>query len=279
MARAKADPNNMSFLDHVEELRWTLIRSLVGVLIGAGVAFAFSDFIFDVIIFGPIDPNFVTYQYFCKIGQVFGFVSEFCSPDFNFDLRTNGMSDEFSAHIWTSIMVGFVIGFPWLLWQFWKFISPGLKASERRYSTGFIFVCSLLFFAGVLFGYYVIAPLSVHFMLTYDLSDKILKLPSISSYIAYIRASMLSSGLLFELPVVIYFLTKIGLATPDGLRKSRKFALVIVLIVAAVITPPDVASQIIVAIPVLILYEVSIWISAFVLKRQRKREARMKARA
>ncbi len=277
MARAKVDPNNMSFLDHVEELRWTLIRSIVGILIGAVVAFAFSDFIFNVIIFGPINENFVTYEYFCKLGNLVGIDSEFCDPDFNFDLRTNGMSDEFSAHIWTSIMVGFVIGFPWLLWQFWKFISPGLKPRERHYSTGFIIVCSLLFFAGVSFGYYVIAPLSVHFMLTYDLSDKILKLPSISSYIAYIRASMLSSGLLFELPVVIYFLTKIGLATPVGLRNNRKFALVIVLIVAAVITPPDVASQVIVAIPVLLLYEVSIWISAFVLRRDRKRAARATA--
>lgn len=275
MARKKVDPNNMSFLDHVEELRWSLIRSIAGILIGALIAAFFTDFIFDVIIFGPKRGTFITYQFFCDFGNYFGIVSDFCNVDFNFKVQSKEMSDEFSTHIWTSILVGFVVAFPWVLYQVWKFIAPGLKSNEKKYSGGFIIICSLLFFIGVIFGYFVIAPLSVHFMMTYNLSPEISTEPSLSSYIGYIRASILASGLLFELPVIIYFLTKIGLATPAGLRKNRKFALVIVLIVAAVITPPDVASQIIVAIPVLILYEVSIFISTFVLYKQRRREKKL----
>jgi sec-independent protein translocase protein TatC len=275
MARKKVDPNNMSFLDHVEELRWSLIRSIIGILIGALIAGVFTDFIFDVIIFGPKRGSFITYEFFCDFGTYFGIVSDFCNPDFNFKVQSKEMSDEFSTHIWTCILVGFVVAFPWILHQVWRFISPGLKSSEKKYSGGFIIVCSLLFFIGVVFGYFVIAPLSVHFMMTYNLSPEISTEPSLSSYIGYIRASILASGLLFELPVIIYFLTKIGLATPAGLRKNRKFALVIVLIVAAVITPPDIASQIIVAIPVLILYEVSIFISKFVLYRQKRRKRKL----
>lgn len=277
MARAKKDPNNMSFLDHLEELRWCLIRAIIGIVAGAILAAFFTDFIFDTIIFGPKEADFISYEFFCKIGRLIGVENDFCDPDFTFTVQQREMSDQFSTHIWTSILVGFVVAFPWVLWQIWRFVSPGLRSSERRYSSGFIIVCSLLFFTGVIFGYFIIAPLSIHFMTTYNLSDQIAVEPSLSSYIAYVRASILASGLLFELPIIIYFLTKIGLATPKGLRKNRKFALVIVLIVAAVITPPDVASQIIVAIPVLILYEVSIWISGYVLKKQEKRKIRANA--
>lgn len=186
--------------------------------------------------------------------------------------QSRKMSDLFSAHVWTSITVGFIAAFPWVLWQFWKFISPGLKASERKYSSGFIIISSILFFMGVVFGYYLIAPLSVHFLATYDLSDGIKFEPDLQSYIALIRASVLACGLMFELPVIVYFLTKIGLCTPQGMRKYRKYALVLILIVAAVITPPDIQSQVIVAIPVLILYELSIFISMFVLRNKRKQK-------
>ena len=267
----------MSFLDHLEELRWCLIRAILGIVAGAILAAFFTDFIFDTIIFGPKRADFVTYEFFCKMGRLIGLENDFCDPTFQFKVQQREMSDQFSTHIWTSILVGFVIAFPWVLWQIWRFVSPGLRSSERKYSSGFIIICSLLFFLGVVFGYYIIAPLSIHFMVTYDLSKEISVEPSLSSYIAYVRASILASGLLFELPIIIFFLTKIGLATPKGLRKNRKFALVIVLIVAAVITPPDVASQIIVAIPVLILYEVSIWISGYVLKRQEKRKIKANA--
>lgn len=269
---SKVDPNKMSFLDHVEALRWCLIRSIMGILVAAVIAFIFKEFLFDVIIFGPKNPDFITYQKFCDFGRLLGVESEFCDPQLNFQPQSRKMADLFSAHIWTSITTGFVVAFPWVLWQFWKFIAPGLKQNERKYSKGFIIVCSLLFFTGAVFGYYLIAPLSVHFLATYELSDSIKFEPDLNSYIGLVRASVLACGIMFELPVIVYFLSKIGLCTPQGMRKYRKYALVLILIVAALITPPDVQSQVIVAIPVLILYEISIFISMFVLRSQRKKE-------
>ncbi|MGB3591881.1 MAG: twin-arginine translocase subunit TatC [Nonlabens sp.] len=277
MARRETDPNNMSFLDHVEELRWMLIRSIIGILIGAVIAFIFKKFIIDVVLLGPSQADFVSYQAFCDVATWLGVDSEFCDPQLNFETQTRKMPDLFSAHIWTSITVGFIIAIPWVLYQIWKFIAPGLKPAERKYSKGFIFFSSLLFFIGAAFGYYLIAPLSVHFLATYDLSENIKFEPDLNSYIGLVRACVLSCGLMFELPIIVYFLTKIGLCTPAGMRQYRKYALVLVLIIAAVITPPDIQSQIIVAIPVLILYEISIFISALVLRRQRKKLKRSKA--
>lgn len=273
MARKKVDPNNMSFLDHVEELRWAIIRSIGGVLLMAIVAFIFKDVVIDGVLLGPSKNDFISYQKFCEFAKWLGFESEFCDPNLNFATQTRKMPDLFSAHIWTSITVGFISAFPWILWQFWNFISPGLKPNERKYSKGFIIASSLLFFTGALFGYYLIAPLSVHFLATYELSELIKFEPDLNSYIGLVRACVLSCGIMFELPIIVYFLTKVGLCTPQAMRKYRKFALVIVLIVAAVITPPDIQSQIIVAIPVLILYELSVFISMFVLYRQRKKVA------
>lgn len=272
MARKKADPNNMSFLDHVEELRWSLIRSIIGILIGATVAFFFTKFLTDVVILGPSRSDFISYAKFCDFGRWIGVESEFCDPKLNFQTQSRKMPDLFSANVWISLTIGFIAAFPWILYQFWKFISPGLKANERKYSGGFIIISSILFFIGTLFGYFFIAPLSVHFLATYQLSEFVKFEPDLQSYIALIRACVLSCGLMFELPVIVYFLTKVGLCTPQGMRKYRKYALVIILIVAAVITPPDIQSQVIVAIPVLILYELSVFISMFVLRKQRKQK-------
>jgi sec-independent protein translocase protein TatC len=181
------------------------------------------------------------------------------------------MSGQFSAHIWTSIWAGFIVGFPFVLYEMWKFISPGLYEKERKNSRGFILIASLLFFLGVLFGYYVVAPLSINFLGTYQVSEEVTNEFDLASYISTVRASVIACGILFELPIIIFFLTKVGLVTPEIMKKYRKIALVIVLILSAVITPPDVASQIIVAIPVLILYQVSIYISAMVLRKERKK--------
>jgi sec-independent protein translocase protein TatC len=182
------------------------------------------------------------------------------------------MAGQFSAHVWTSITLGFVIAFPYVIYQFWKFISPGLYTYERKTASGFIGVSSLLFFMGVLFGYYVVTPLSVRFLGTYTVSSEVFNDFDLSSYTALIRASVLASGLIFELPILIYFLTKVGLVTPELMRKYRKISLVLVMFLSAVITPPDVASQIIVAIPVLILYELSIFISKRVIKSMTKKK-------
>lgn len=267
-------PNEMSFLDHLEELRWHLIRSTAAVLIIGIVAFVFSGFVFDVIIFGPSKMDFPTYKFFCDAATWINIDSDFCKEKLPFTIQSRTMSGQFSADIWTAIWGGIILGFPYILYELWKFISPGLYEKERKHSRGFIFVASLLFFLGVLFGYYVVAPLSINFLGTYQVSEIVLNEFDLDSYIGTVRSAVLACGVLFELPIIIYFLTKVGLITPEIMRKYRKIALVLVLILSAVITPPDVASQIIVAIPVLILYQVSIYISARVLKSEAKKEAK-----
>ncbi len=260
----------MSFLDHLEELRWHLIKSTLAIMIFATVAFIFKDIIFDVIIFGPKKADFPTYKFLCKSAQAIGFDS-FCFSELPFRVQSRTMAGQFSAHIWTSITAGFILAFPYVIYEFWKFVSPGLHRNERSNARGFIIIASLLFFLGVLFGYYVVTPLSINFLGTYQVSEQVFNDFDLSSYIGLVRACALSSGLIFQLPIIIFFLTKIGLVTPQFLRKYRKFALIIVLIVSAVITPPDIASQVIVSIPVLILYEVSILISARIVKKQNKK--------
>lgn len=272
MAKVKKDPNEMHFLDHLEVLRWHLIRSTLAVVIVGCVAFLMKSFIFDVVLLGPTQMSFPTYRLFCDIATSIGIDSAFCAEKLPFTIQSRLMSGQFSAHIWTSIWAGFIVGFPYVLYELWKFISPGLHQNERKHSRGFILIASLLFFMGVLFGYYVVAPLSINFLGTYQVSASVLNEFDLGSYISTVRASVIACGILFELPILIYFLTKVGLVTPEIMKKYRKIALVIVLILSAVITPPDVASQIIVAVPVLILYQVSIYISKMVIKRQAKKE-------
>tara|TARA_B100000674_G_scaffold28651_1_gene20105 strand:+ start:747 stop:1544 length:798 start_codon:yes stop_codon:yes gene_type:complete len=255
-----SNSKDMSFLDHLEELRWHIIRSTIAVLLVAIVAFLAKDIIFDLIIFGPKKGNFVSYELFCSISQSFG-GSAFCFEELPFRVQSRTVSGQFSAHLWTSILAGFIISFPYVIYEFWKFISPGLYRKEKEGARGFIIISSLLFFIGVLFGYYIVTPLSINFLGNYTISSEVFNDFDLSSYIGLLRASVLASGLIFELPIIIHYLTKVGLVTPDFLRRNRKFALVIVLSLSAIITPPDIASQIIVSIPILILYEISIIIS------------------
>ncbi|UOB17210.1 twin-arginine translocase subunit TatC [Abyssalbus ytuae] len=271
MAKKVTKPEEMSFLDHLEELRWHLIRSTAAVVIVGIVAFVAKDFVFDTVIFGPKKPEFPTYEFFCKISRVLGLDETFCTKELPFRIQSREMAGQFSAHIWTSIWAGFILAFPYILYEMWKFVSPGLYENERKNARGFIFIASFLFFLGVLFGYYVIAPLSINFLATYQVSKQVFNDIDLSSYISTVRASVIACGLIFELPIIIYFLTKVGLVTPEVLRKYRKISLVVVLILSAVITPPDVASQIVVAIPILILYEISILISKTVIKKEERK--------
>lgn len=262
--------HEMSFLDHLEELRWHLIRAVLAVVIAGGVAFVLKEFIFDVLLFGPANPDFFSYRVLCDLSGLFGIDGGFCDQEMNFRIQSRTMGGQFSAHVWTSITAGFIIAFPYVIYEFWKFVAPAMHDNERNHAKGFIFVTSVLFFLGVLFGYYVVTPLSINFLGKYQVSDTVFNDFDLSSYISLVRASVLASGLIFELPIVIYFLTKVGVVTPEFLKKYRKYALVIVLVLSAVITPPDIVSQIIVAIPVLILYEVSIIISKFMYKKEEK---------
>lgn len=260
---------DMSFLDHLEVLRWHLIRSSAAILLLATIAFLFKNIIFDTILLAPTKLDFFTYQFLCDVSKFFT-SKGMCIEELPFTLQSLGMSEQFSIHIWVSIVAGIIVAFPYIIWEVWRFISPGLYKHEKKYATFFIIVSSLLFFTGVLFGYYVITPLSVNFLGNYSVSEIVDRNFKIASYISIIKSSVLAAGLMFELPIFIYFLTKMGLVTPDFLRKYRKHAIVLVLILAAVITPPDVISQIIVTIPIVILYELSIFIAKVIYKKQEK---------
>lgn len=264
MGKIKNSKKEMSFLDHLEELRWLLVRSTIFILGGGIVAFIFNDFIFNKIIFAPKDPNFITYRFFCKLAQRFNFDDSFCSKELPFEIQNRTMDGQFSVIIWTCITAGFIISVPFILWEIWKFISPALYQNEKKYAKLFIIISSLLFFLGVAFGFYLITPLSINFLSNIQVSEFVKNQIDINSYIGLVKTTSVACGLVFELPIIIYFLSVMGLVTPQFLREYRKYAIVLILIIAAVITPPDVVSQIIVSIPLLILYEVSIYISKFV---------------
>ena len=267
----KKNINEMSFLDHLEDLRWHLIRSVSAIMIVATLAFIFSRSIFKFIIFAPTKMDFPTYSMLCKAAQFIKVETTFCVKELPMIIQNRTMAGQFSADIWTSIYAGFIIAFPYVMYQLWKFISPGMHQTERKHSRGFIIVCSFLFFLGVLFGYYIVTPLSINFLANYSISELVDNQIDVSSYIGLVRSAAIASGLVFELPIIIYFLTKIGLVTPEFLKKYRKYALVIVLILSAIITPPDIPSQIIVAIPILILYQVSIYISKVVVRNEKRK--------
>ncbi|WP_201309339.1 twin-arginine translocase subunit TatC [Flavobacterium sp. MK4S-17] len=272
MAKSKKNKSGeMSFLDHLEELRWLLVRSSIAIVIGGCIAFTFSDFIFDEIIFAPKRGDFITYRFFCDIATKYDLDKSFCMDELPFEIQSRTLDGQFSTDLWTAITAGFILAFPFILWEFWKFISPALYEKERKYAVSFIITTSLLFFLGVLFGYYLITPLSLNFLGNYRISAVVKNDIDLQSYISVIKTTAISCGLVFELPIIIYFLSKVGLVTAAFLRNYRRYAYVIILIVAAVVTPPDVVSQLIVTFPLVILYEMSIFISA---KMHKNKEAK-----
>jgi sec-independent protein translocase protein TatC len=263
--------SEMTFLEHLEELRWHIIKSVVAVVLFAILAFVFKDIIFDVILFGPKSPNFFTNRLLCELAVKLN-TPTLCINTTPLKLTNLTMSGQFSTHIYISIIAGLVAASPVIFYQFWSFVAPALRSNERRNSRGAVLVVTLLFLTGVLFGYYLISPLSINFLATYSISSEVENMINVSSYFSTVASIVLASGLVFELPVVAYFLSKIGIMTPSFMRKYRKHAIIVILIIAAIITPPDVFSQIMVTIPLIVLYEISIGISARV-EKQRKKNA------
>ncbi len=264
----------MSFLNHLEELRWTLVRS-AGAIFGFGIiAFLMKSFIFNKIILAPKSVDFWTYRFMCNLSKSFG-TEGLCIEEIPFVVQSRTMAGQFSAHIWTSIAAGFIMAFPFIIWEVWKFIKPALYKKEQKGAAVFIIISSILFFLGILFGYYIVTPLSVNFLGSYRVADEVNNNIDLASYIGLLKASVLASGMIFELPIVIYFLSKMGLITPAFLRKYRRYAILIVLLLSGLITPPDLISQIVVSIPMLILYELSIFISGRVIKNQLKKEKKL----
>lgn len=263
----------MTFVDHLEALRWHIVKSLASVMIGTVIAFINMNFFFDKVIMGPAHKDFITYRVLCSAGHKIGLGDAMCLEDINIKLQSTEMSSQFLMSFTIAIVVGFVLAFPYIFWQVWKFIRPALKPKEKKKTRGIIFWVSLLFFLGVCFGYFVIAPYTVNFFAAYSLSPLIENKFLISDYIDTITQLALGTGLVFQLPLVVFFFTKIGLLNAGFLRTYRKYAIVVVLVVAAVITPPDVISQLIVTIPLWLLYEISIGIAARVERDNKRKEA------
>lgn len=267
---AKKDLKEMSFLDHLEELRWLLVRSTIAIIIMAFLTYFVSDYLFDVIIFGPTRASFFTYQYLCELSHSLGFAESICITELPFIIQNTEMEGQVNMFVWMCLLAGFILSFPYILWQVWNFISPALYERERKGARVFIFFSSLLFFIGVIFGYFVVIPMSVNFVATFSVSSVVKNQFTLDSYMGMFKTSILAGGLFFELPIIIYFLTKLGLVTPSFLRKYWKYAVVLILIIAAIVTPPDVVSQLIVAIPMLLIYEISILLSVLVHKKRLK---------
>lgn len=251
-----------SFLDHLEILRWHLIRSAAAILVFTTLAFIFPEFLFDKIILASKSPDFATYKFFCWLSETLHFGEALCIKEAPFELMNIKMSGQFSTHIVSSLVAGFVCAFPYVFWEIWRFIKPALYGSEKKYSRGVVFYTSLLFILGVLFGYYAVAPLSVQFLGNYQVSSQVVNQINLNSFISTVTTVCLANGIVFLLPILIYFLSKLGLISPEFLRQYRKHSLVILMILAAIITPPDIMSLILVTFPLMLLYELSIKVSA-----------------
>ena len=261
---------DMSFLDHLEVLRWHLIRSGIAILFFSVLAFIYKEIIFDVILLAPKDPNFLTYKFLCLVSKNLGMGDALCISESPFSLMNISMSGQFSAHITSSLYAGFIIAFPYVFWEFWRFITPALKDGETKLARGVVFFSSVLFMFGILFGYYVIAPLAINFLGSYQVSEIVSNQISLSSFVSTVTTVSFANGIIFELPMIVYFLTKFGLLTPEFMRKYRKHAMIVTLILSAIITPPDITSQVLVSFPLILLYELSIKISSKVIKNKNK---------
>ena len=252
----------MSFLDHLEELRMTIIRSLVAIVVVGIVVYVLSGPIFEDIIFGHLNPDFFMYNFFCDYG--------ICMKPPVVEIIAVKFGEEFFTNLKVSFYLGFVLSFPYVFYQFWKFIKPGLYEKEQKAARGIVFVCSFLFISGVIFGYLILALFGVNFLGNYSVTSMVLKRPSLSSYVGYMTMFTLPTGILFQMPVLVYFLSKIGLITASFMRKYRKHAFIIILIISAIVTPPDVITQFLISVPIYILYELSIFIAQRMEKKYQK---------
>jgi sec-independent protein translocase protein TatC len=265
----------MSFFDHLEALRWHLIRAAIAIVIFTIGAFYFYNFIFDTIILGPSRTDFWTYRMLCKLGDLLG-KSGFCIDKINIKLINTEMAGQFTLQINSCLLIGVMLGFPYLLYEIWLFVKPALHEKERKAATGFVFYATFLFVLGILFGYYVITPESINFLSGFTVSDKIENYFDIDSYLSSVATLTLATGIVFQLPILVYILSSLGILTPKFMRSGRRYAVVAILVISAVITPtPDMMTMTIVSIPLFVLYEVGIVVAGVVEKRKLKREAEL----
>ena len=262
----------MSFIDHLEVLRGHLFRSVLAIAAGAIVFIVYDDFIVKKVLMGPTHADFPTYKWLCNFGHAVGLGDRMCMKEIGLKMQSTSVSGQFSMYFTMIFVGGIILAFPYIFWEFWRFVKPALTKKELSKTRGVIFWVSLLFFSGILFGYFIIAPYTVNFFATFQLDDNIENIWTITSYIDTLVPLILGTGLAFQLPLVMFFLAKVGLMSPDFLRRNRKYAVIIILILAGIITPPDVISQVICTIPLWFLYEVSIWLTAKVQKEKELEE-------
>ncbi len=262
----------MSFFEHLEELRWHILRSLLVVTIAGIALFIMQDWFFKQVIFGPTQKEFLSYQAICKLSHAVGLGDKMCFSPPEFKKQAIGFGEAFITSVSISFTAGFILAFPYVFWELWRFISPGLYQKERSAARGVVFICSFLFMLGVGFGYYVIAPFAINFLVGYTIPG-VENTPTLDSYIGYMVMFTLPMGLVFELPIVVYFLARVGLLGPDTMRDFRRHAVVVILIVAAFLSPPDAVSQMLIALPLFGLYEVSIIVAAREARRRERQEA------
>lgn len=262
----------MSFFDHIDVLRKHLLRALAVVLLLTAGAFYFTDFIFNTIIMGPKNPNFWTYRMMCKLVEKFPSLgSDFCITKIDAKIINTEMAGQFTLQLNSCVMVGIILGIPYLLFEIWLFVKPALHDNERKSASGFVAFASFLFFLGIMFGYYLICPLSINFLTNFTVSPDIENTFTIDSYLSSVMTLTIGSGVIFQLPVIIYILSKLGVMTPAFMRASRRYSTVLILIVAAVVTPTaDPYTMLIVAAPLFLLYELSIYISASIERKKNK---------
>lgn len=247
----------MSFLEHLEELRWHIVRSAIAIVVFAIIAFIFSRFLFDHILLAPKHSDFITNRLMCQLGEYMN-IASLCINSKNLIIQNINMAGQFSATIMVSLIAGIIVSVPYIVWEMWRFISPALYDKERQHAQGSVWAVSFLFLVGAAFGYFIIVPLSVHFLGGWETSEEIINQIALNSYFSTVAYIPLSTGVIFELPILMIFLTRVGVITPDFLKKYRRHAYVVLLIISAVITPPDVFSQILVVLPLVLLYEMSI---------------------
>lgn len=261
----KKEKAEMSFFDHLEQLRWHIVRSVIAVIIIAIVMFLLKDIVFHNIIFGPKNSDFISYKVMCK------YVNMFCDYTPEFEIITRKLEEKFLTHIKVSFVLGIIVAFPYIFWELWRFIKPGLYAKEQKITRGIVYICTFLFLSGVFFGYFIISPLAIRFLSSYALEGP-LSTVTLSDFVSLMVMFTLPTGIVFELPVFIYFLALTGIVTAASLKKYRKHAVVIILVVASIVTPPDLISQFLIAIPLLGLYEISIYIAKRVEKKKKEEE-------
>ncbi len=266
---AKKNHNEMNFWEHLETLRWHILRSVVAVFIATVVAFLAKGFLFDVVLLAPRNPDFITNAYLFRLAELWS-MPALKINQVPLNLQSIQLSGQLGVHITVSLVAGIIIAFPYVFYQIWSFISPALHKNEKRYANLAIFSVSLLFFVGVLFGYYIIAPLAIDFLGTYNVSSAVKNTINVKSYIGTITSLVLSSGVVFELPVFMYFLVKVGIVDAPFLRKYRRQSIVAIMTLSAILTPPDPFSLLLVSLPLYLLYELSILIAMLVGRKKKK---------